>query len=60
MFSKDKTIMKKSAFLLVLFIFCLPVMIQAQEDESENTKNYLVGAVQEIDGKVVFSKEFNT
>jgi len=33
-------------------------MIQAQEDESENTKNYLVGAVPEIDGKVVFSKEF--
>jgi len=51
--------MKKSTFLLVLFIFCLPVMIQAQEDESENTKNYLVGAVPEIDGKVVFSKEFN-
>nr|WP_320036553.1 DUF4468 domain-containing protein [uncultured Bacteroides sp.] len=51
--------MKKSAFLLVLFIFCLPVMIQAQEDESENSKNYLVGAVPEIDGKVVFSKEFN-
>nr|WP_321375607.1 DUF4468 domain-containing protein [uncultured Bacteroides sp.] len=51
--------MKKSAFLLVLFIFCLPVMIQAQEDENENSKNYLVGAVPEIDGKVVFSKEFN-
>ena len=51
--------MKKSAFLLVLFIFCLPVMIQAQENESENSKNYLAGAVPEKDGKVVFSKEFN-
>ncbi|WP_321438342.1 DUF4468 domain-containing protein [uncultured Bacteroides sp.] len=51
--------MKKSAFLLVLFIFCLPVMIQAQENESENSKNYLAGAVPEKDGRVVFSKEFN-
>jgi len=58
-FSKYKTVMKKSAFLLALFIFCLPAMMQAQENESENNKNYLTGAVPEKDGKVVFSKEFN-
>jgi len=51
--------MKKLAFLLILFISCLPAMIQAQEDESENSKNYLAGAVPEKEGKVVFSKEFN-
>ncbi|WP_321520115.1 DUF4468 domain-containing protein [uncultured Bacteroides sp.] len=51
--------MKKLAFLLVLFIFCLPAMIQAQENESENSKNYLTGAVPEKNGRVVFSKEFN-
>ena len=51
--------MKRSAFLLVLFIFCLPAMMQAQENESENNKNYLTGAVPEKDGKVVFSKEFD-
>ncbi len=51
--------MKKLALLLVLFIFCLPVMMQAQVNEDENGKNYLTGAVPEKDGKVVFSKEFN-
>jgi Conserved protein/domain typically associated with flavoprotein oxygenases, DIM6/NTAB family len=51
--------MKKLAFLLVLFIFCLPAMIQAQENESENSKNYLTGAVPEKSGRVVFSKEFD-
>ena len=51
--------MKKLAFLLILFISCLPTMIHAQEDESENSKNYLTGAVPEKEGKVVFSKEFN-
>jgi len=51
--------MKNSAFLLILFIFCLPSMMQAQEDESENNKNYLTGAVPEKDGRVVFSKEFD-
>lgn len=51
--------MKKLAFLLILFISCLPTMMHAQEDESENSKNYLAGAVPEKEGKVVFSKEFN-
>ncbi|WP_321424767.1 DUF4468 domain-containing protein [uncultured Bacteroides sp.] len=51
--------MKKLAFLLIFFISCLPTMIHAQEDESENSKNYLTGAVPEKEGKVVFSKEFN-
>ena len=51
--------MRKLISLLVLFIFCLPAMIQAQENDNENSKNYLVGAVPEKDGKVVFSQEFN-
>ncbi len=49
--------MKKTALLLVLFLFCLSSVLQAQEDENEN--NYLIGAVPEKDGRVIFSKEFN-
>lgn len=47
-------------FFLVLFLLCLPVSIMAQKDKDDNDDSrYLVGAVPEVDGKVVFSKEFS-
>ena len=42
----------------VLFFLCLPVSVMAQKDKNYHSK-YLAGAVPEVDGKVVFSKEFN-
>ena len=42
----------------VLFLLCLPVSVMAQKDKNDDSK-YLAGAVPEVDGKVVFSKEFN-
>lgn len=43
-------------FFLVLFLLCLPVSIMAQKDKDDNDDSrYLVGAVPEVDGKVVFS-----
>ena len=42
----------------VLFLLCLPVSVMAQKDKNDDSK-YLTGAVPEVDGKVVFSKEFN-
>lgn len=47
-------------FFLVLFLLCLPSSIMAQKDKDDNDDSrYLVGAVPEVDGKVVFSKEFS-
>lgn len=51
--------MKKLTSLLVFFLFCLPVVMQAQEDKNDSENNYLIGAVPEKDGKVVFSQELN-
>lgn len=49
--------MKKTTQLLfALFCLCLPMLVQAQK--RDDTK-YLAGAVPEINGKVVFSKEFS-
>lgn len=42
--------------LFSLFCLCLPAMLQAQD--RDNSK-YLAGAVPEMDGKVVFTKEFS-
>lgn len=43
-------------FLLVLAaIVCLPFALQAQQDDSR----YLAGAVPEVEGKVVFTREFS-
>ncbi|WP_291530258.1 DUF4468 domain-containing protein [Bacteroides sp. UBA939] len=44
--------------LLVLICICLPVTMHAQNDENDNSK-YLTGAVPEVEGKVVFTKEFS-
>lgn len=41
--------------LFVLFCFCLPTMLHAQRDDSK----YLAGAIPEVDGKVIFTKEFS-
>ena len=41
--------------LLALFCLCLPTMLYADRDDSK----YLAGAVPEVDGKVVFTKEFS-
>ena len=42
--------------LFVLLCLCLPAMLHA--DDRDDSK-YLAGAVPEVDGKVVFSKEFS-
>lgn len=48
-------------FFLVMFLACLPVgmMAQDKDDADKDESRYLVGAVPEVDGKVVFSKEFS-
>lgn len=51
---------KLTHLFLALFLLCLPVSIMAQKDKNDNDNSrYLVGAVPEVDGKVVFSKEFS-
>lgn len=42
-------------FIFVLLCVCLPAALYADEDDSK----YLAGAVPEVDGKVVFTKEFS-
>lgn len=42
--------------LFALFCLCLPAMLHAQDKDDSK---YLAGAVPEIDGKVVFTKEFS-
>ena len=46
--------MTKNVYLLILFMACMPVLILAADDEK-----YLAGAVPEVDGKVVFSQEYD-
>lgn len=41
--------------LFALFCLCMPALLHAQDDDSK----YLAGAVPEVDGKVVFTKEFS-
>ena len=50
---------KLTHLLAVMFLFCLPVVMQAQEDEKVDLTNYLAGAVPEKEGKVVFSEEYD-
>ena len=45
--------MEKIVSLLILFIACMPTILLADDDK------YLVGAVPEVDGKIVFAKEFD-
>ena len=42
--------------LFTLFCLCLPAMLHAQDKDDSK---YLAGAVPEVDGKVVFTKEFS-
>ena len=42
--------------LFALFCLCLPVMLHAQDRDDSK---YLAGAIPEVDGKVVFTKEFS-
>ena len=46
--------------LFVLLCICLPVAVHAQKDKDkdDDDSKYLAGAVPEVDGKVVFTKEF--
>ena len=39
----------------MLFCLCMPALLHAQRDDSK----YLAGAVPEVDGKVVFTKDFS-
>lgn len=41
--------------LIALFCLCMPTLLYAQKDDSK----YLSGAVPEVNGKVVFSKDFS-
>lgn len=41
--------------LIALFCLCMPALLYAQKDDSK----YLAGAVPEVDGKVVFTKDFS-
>jgi len=50
-----KSVQKKSAHFLMVILACLPSLLWADEDD----KKYLAGAVPEVDGKVVFVKEFD-
>ncbi|MDR0393627.1 MAG: DUF4468 domain-containing protein [Tannerella sp.] len=47
--------MRKIIRCLVMVAACMPVLLFAQDDDSK----YLAGAVPEVDGKVVFTKEFD-
>lgn len=50
---------KLSILFLALFLVCLPATMKADSSEKQQNDNkYLAGAVPEVDGKVVFSKEF--
>ena len=42
--------------LFTLFCLCLPAVLHAQDKDDSK---YLAGAVPEVDGKVVFTKEFS-
>ncbi|MCD7898801.1 MAG: DUF4468 domain-containing protein [Bacteroides sp.] len=46
--------MKKLSHLLIVLLACMPVLAFGQEDSK-----YLAGAVPEVDGKIVFSREFD-
>ncbi|MBD9094232.1 MAG: DUF4468 domain-containing protein [Bacteroides oleiciplenus] len=47
-------------FLLVLLCVCLPATVFAdQNKDKDDDSRYLAGAVPEVDGKVVFTKEFS-
>ena len=46
--------MKKTGLLIIMIISCIPTLLRA-DDESR----YLAGAVPEVNGKIVFTKEFD-
>lgn len=46
-----------SKVLIILMYLCIPATMLAVQNDDDN--KYLVGAVPEVDGKVVFSKEFS-
>ncbi len=49
---------KLNQFLLVLCCLLLAVGTQAQDNQDNQDSKYLAGAVPEVNGKVVFTKEF--
>lgn len=50
---------KLTHFFLVLFMICLPATLWADNKKEDDDSRYLTGAVPEVDGRVVFSREFN-
>lgn len=50
---------KLTQFFLVLFMICLPATLWADNDKDDDDSRYLAGAVPEVDGRVVFSREFS-
>ncbi|MDR0938390.1 MAG: DUF4468 domain-containing protein [Mediterranea sp.] len=49
--------MKKFTILFLTLLFVLPMATQANTAKDRDDSRYLAGAVPEVDGKVVFSKE---
>lgn len=50
---------KLAQLLLAAFCLCLPAMLHAQDNDDDDDSRYLEGAVPEVDGRVVFTKEFS-
>lgn len=46
--------MRKSAHILCILLACMPILLYGQTPEK-----YLIGAVPEVDGKVVFSRSYD-
>ena len=49
---------KLTQLLLAVFCLCMPAMLHAQNNDDDDSR-YLEGAVPEVDGRVVFTKEFS-
>ena len=50
---------KLAQLLLAAFCLCLPATLHAQDNDDDDDSRYLEGAVPEVDGRVVFTKEFS-
>lgn len=49
---------KFTLLFFAILLICLPTVMRADGTEKEDETRYLAGAVPEVDGKVVFSKEY--
>lgn len=49
---------KFTLLFFAILLVCLPTVMKADGNEKEDETRYLAGAVPEVDGKVIFSKEY--